>query len=151
MGAEISFLPPTKCLKGAKMKYIYPIVITETSDPSGINYLVNLKDFDYMSQGETLAEAIEMGQDLLANVAIMYEDDNREFPEPSDVKTLQLDNPDATVTLVLADSTEYRKAYNTDSVKKTLSIPTWLNSMSEKANINFSQTLQEALKNKLAL
>ena len=133
------------------MKYIYPIVITETSDPSGINYLVNLKDFDYMSQGETLAEAIEMGQDLLANVAIMYEDDNREFPEPSDVKTLQLDNPDATVTLVLADSTEYRKAYNTDSVKKTLSIPTWLNSMSEKANINFSQTLQEALKNKLAL
>jgi hypothetical protein len=43
----------------------------------------------------------------------------------------------------------YRKKYNNRAVKKTLSIPEWLNEAASKAGINFSQTLQDALKEKL--
>ena len=43
------------------------------------------------------------------------------------------------------------KKHNNKSIKKTLTIPVWLNTISEKNNINFSQVLQEALKEKLGI
>ena len=46
---------------------------------------------------------------------------------------------------------EYRKRYNNKAVKKTLTIPMWLNYLSEKNNLNFSQILQEALKERLGI
>ncbi len=57
----------------------------------------------------------------------------------------------AIVTLILADTVAYRKKISNMSVKKTLSIPQWLNTAAEAANVNFSQTLQEALTAKLGL
>lgn len=38
-----------------------------------------------------------------------------------------------------------QKKYEAKSVKKTLSIPAWLNTVAEKENVNFSQILQKAL------
>lgn len=46
---------------------------------------------------------------------------------------------------------EYRKKHNNKSIKKTLTIPAWLNTIAEKENVNFSQVLQEALKEKLGI
>ena len=46
---------------------------------------------------------------------------------------------------------ENRKKFNNKSIKKTLTIPAWLNYLSEKNNINFSQVLQEALKERLGI
>ncbi|MDA8335964.1 MAG: hypothetical protein M0Z41_13440 [Peptococcaceae bacterium] len=53
------------------------------------------------------------------------------------------------VSLIDADTTEYRRENDNRAVKKTLSIPSWLNAKAEKAGINFSQVLQEALKQRL--
>ena len=53
------------------------------------------------------------------------------------------------VSLVSCDTIAYRKFFDNKAVKKTLSIPSWLNDMAERADINFSGTLQEALKAKL--
>ena len=53
------------------------------------------------------------------------------------------------VTLIACDTIEYRKFYDTKSIKKTLTIPNWLNTLSEREGINFSQVLQEALMSKL--
>ena len=131
------------------MKYTYPIIIKHEPSENGVDYFVELPDFDYMTQGETISEAITMGQDLLANALIIFEDQGKELPTPSDIKELQKQNPDDIISLVVADSVEYRKTYNSDSIKKTLTLPTWLNTLSEQKNINFSQTLQEALKEKL--
>jgi hypothetical protein len=55
------------------------------------------------------------------------------------------------ISFVSIDMNEYRKKYNSKSVKKTLSIPAWLDNLSEKNNLNFSQILQEALKDKLGI
>ena len=53
------------------------------------------------------------------------------------------------VSLVACDTLEYRKFYDNRAIKKTLTIPAWLNPMSERAGLNFSAVLQEALKKKL--
>ena len=55
------------------------------------------------------------------------------------------------ISFVSIDMEDYRKKFNNKSIKKTLTIPEWLNYLSEKNNINFSQVLQEALKEKLGI
>jgi hypothetical protein len=50
------------------------------------------------------------------------------------------------LTLIAADTDEYRQANDTRAIKKTLSIPSWLNHQAEKANAPFSQILQQGLK-----
>lgn len=133
------------------MKYIYPIVITKTEQEFSPAFVVCLPDFDAMTQGETLADAIEMGEDLLSILAVQYEDQERSLPESDSVAELMKRNPDSIVTLVVADTDKYRKQYDSRPTKKTLSIPAWLNTKAEEEGINFSQTLQEALKEKLAI
>ncbi len=131
------------------MKYVYPIIITFEEDETDIDYLVSLPDFESMTQARTVPEAIEMGQDLLASLAVAFEDNKKQFPEASSMSDLIEQNKNSMVTLVVADSMKYRKMTESRAVKKTLTIPSWLNSKAEDAGINFSQTLQEALKEKL--
>ncbi|MBP5451445.1 MAG: hypothetical protein J6Y16_04325 [Treponema sp.] len=79
-------------------------------------------------------------------IASCYEDEGKEPPKPSrieDVKT------DGIVSLVVADTDQWRKLVDNKAVKKTLSIPSWLNRKAENAAINFSQVHQEALCEKL--
>jgi hypothetical protein len=49
------------------------------------------------------------------------------------------------------DTTEYRAAIENKAIKKTLTIPSWLNHAAEKQHLNFSQILQEALKERLQI
>ena len=51
--------------------------------------------------------------------------------------------------LVAVDVADYAKRHFEKSVKKTLTIPQWMNEAAEKQGINFSQVLQEALAAKL--
>lgn len=74
------------------------------------------------------------------------EDNQENIPAPS--KKLTADHPKF-VSLVVADTEEYRRENDNRAVKKTLSIPSWLNAKAEKAGVNFSQILQDALKNHL--
>jgi antitoxin HicB len=133
------------------MKYTYPIVITHEPDAStkAPQYIVRIPDFDALTQGESITDAIEMGQDLLSILVVQYEDEKRELPEVSSFTDLSEQFSGSVVSLVIADSDHYRQMYQSKPVKKTLTIPSWLNSRAEEAGINFSQTLQDALKAKL--
>jgi len=71
------------------------------------------------------------------------ENNNEAIPKASETLPLE---PGETLTLIAADTDEYRKANDTRAVKKTLSIPLWLNYQAEKANAPFSQILQQGLK-----
>ena len=77
-----------------------------------------------------------------------YEDENKEVPKPSKIEDIKTDG---IVSLVVADTDEWRKLVDNKAVKKTLTIPSWLNTKAEKAAINFSQTLQDALCSKLGV
>lgn len=63
----------------------------------------------------------------------------------------KVDPEDGTLIIVEFDMAEYRRRNSSRAVKKTLSIPEWLNEAAIRENINFSQVLQEALTAKLGL
>jgi hypothetical protein len=78
------------------------------------------------------------------------EEDKMETPAASDMKEIKSE-PDDIITLISVDTETYRRYYENKLVKKTLKIPSWLNERAETANINFSKTLQRALKEELQL
>ncbi len=103
------------------------------------------------SEGDTLEGAYIMASDALGLMYATYKEDlHKVFPLPCDPAEIQLEANQALVMVAL-DSLEYRRKYESKAVKKTLTIPSWLNDMASSANINFSQVLQEALKQQLHL
>ncbi len=125
------------------MKEAYPIIIAEESD----GYYVSIPDFDIATQGSSIADSIAMARDAIGLMGIDMEDDGKELPLPG--TAIVTPNKNDTVTLVDVDFTEYRKLVDNRSVKKNCTIPYWLNVEAEKAGINFSKVLQEALQSAL--
>ena len=95
-----------------------------------------------------MADALEMAEDVLCLTLYGMEKDKKAIPMPSNSKEIETDKS-SIVSLVRCDTEFYRRFYENKSVKKTLAIPMWLNERAERANINFSGTLQEALKERL--
>ena len=89
---------------------------------------------------------MEMAEDVLALTLYEYEKNQRVIPEPTPIKQIITDEKEI-VSLVMGDTLEYRKRYNNRAVKKTLTIPEWLNEEASALGVNFSQVLQEALMN----
>ncbi len=129
-------------------KYAFPAIFT--AEDEGY-YYVKFPDIkNCFTDGDTLPEAIEMAEDALALMLCNMEDKGIEIPTPSNIKTISTADNE-TVSLVFCNTTEYRRANDNRAVKKTLTIPAWLNTQAERAGINFSQTLQSALKEQLNL
>ena len=124
-------------------------------------YSVIFPDLNYLATcGDTLEEALAMAVDCLAGYLYWLRQDAEtaspatplDKVNPSDIaKELSLESTEAFVNMITVDVTEYAKTHFEKSVKKTLSIPAWLNTAALEQNINFSQVLQEALKAKLHL
>lgn len=127
-------------------KYVYPAVF-EPEEEGG--YSINFPDLEgCFTCGEDLNDGIAMAEDALALVLYGYESDNKAIPKPSKHNDIQL-KEGAFVNYIACDTLEYRKRYNSRAVKKTLSIPEWLNDAAVSAGVNFSQVLQEALLQKI--
>ena len=128
-------------------KYVYPAIIEHAKD----GYNVSFPDLSgCYTCGEDLADAIAMAEDVLALWLFDLEERNEEVAKPSDPKNIACGKNEV-VTLICCDTLEYQKMYHTAAVKKTLSVPGWLNYAAEKANINFSQVLQDALRTTLGV
>ena len=114
-------------------KYVYPAIFT--SEPDG-GYSVYFPDLEgCYTCGDTLADALFMAED---------EKDQRPIPQPSKMSDIKV-TADSFLSMVACDTLEYRKRFNNKAVKKTLTIPEWLNEAAVAMNINFSQVLQDAL------
>ena len=133
-------------------RVVYPVVLREDKGEK-IPYYVYIPDFDGSTQGTDLADALYMAEDFIALSCVDMEDDGETFPEPTLLEDVvaEVDGVAGIKTLVAADLKAYRAMLDNRAVKKTLSIPSWLNVAAEKAHINFSAVLQEALKAKLGL
>lgn len=124
-------------------------------------YSVIFPDLNYLSTcGSTLDEALAMSVDCLAGYLYRLEKDGEAAPVPSPIEQidpgkvaaeLDFESSQAFVNLIATDAAEYTKNHFEKSVKKTLSIPAWLNTAALEQHINFSQVLQEALKARLNL
>lgn len=137
------------------MLSIYPACFFK--EPEG--YSVVFPDLEGTATcGETFEEAMNMAVDCLAGYIYTLKLDGETIPEPSDIKSvnaadiaagLDAKPNELFVCPVSVDVDEYAKNHFEKSVKKTLTIPAWLNTAALEMNINFSQVLQEALKQKI--
>src|SRR5690554_3829276 len=121
------------------MKEAYPVIIAEEKD----GYYVSIPDFDIATQGTNVTDSIEMARDAIGVTGIDLEDDGKPLPKPYSAN-IKANNKDI-ITLVDVDFVEYRKRVDNRSVKKNCTIPYWLNVEAEKAGVNFSKVLQDAL------
>jgi predicted RNase H-like HicB family nuclease len=127
------------------LKYVYPAILYPDDGKIG----VTVPDLPGChTYGNDKAEALFMAKDAI-EIWLWYAESNA-VPIPSASETLSLE-PGETLTLIAADTDEYRKANDTRAVKKTLSVPSWLNYRAEKANAPFSQILQQGLKEYLRI
>lgn len=108
--------------------------------------------------GDDMTEALEMAKDVIEMMLVSFEDDNEEIPKPSKISEIikrieenKIEDigEDYEVSYVAINTDEWRKNNSEKSVRKNVTIPEWLNVKAEKANINFSQVLQNALKAEL--
>lgn len=95
-------------------------------------------------------EALFMAKDALGLYIVCAEEDGEELPNPTTLNELNLEK-NQKLTLVEVNMPLFRETVQNSSVKKTLTIPKWLNDIAEKNKVNFSQVLQTALKNVLNL
>lgn len=128
-----------------RRKAAYPIILKPDKD----GYYVEIPDFDVGTQGETIAEAMEMARDAIGLMGIDMEDDGKTLPAPnSRPQNTELGD---IVTLVDVDFAEYRKRVDNRSVKKNCTIPYWMSVEADKAGINYSRVLQDAISNLLGI
>lgn len=129
-------------------KYAYPAIFTPEEDGT---YSIDFPDLEgCYTCGDSIEDGLEMAEDALALVLYGYEKDGREIPAPSAPSALTLSGNEF-VNYVACDTMAYRKMYNNKAVKKTLTIPEWLNEAASAMGLNFSQVLQEALLQKMQI
>mgnify|MGYP000237925682 CR=1 FL=1 len=128
------------------MKQVYPIVLT----PETVGgYSVLVPDLQIGTQGETVPECIDMARDAIGLWGICEQDSGREIPVPA---TLTPDHGDnELVTLVDVDFAAYRRAHDMRTVRRNVTLPSYLNELGEKAGLNFSQVLQDGLRQRLGV
>lgn len=131
------------------MNYIYPAIFYPESDG---RYSVIFPDLnDLATYGDTLADAFSMAQEACGQYLFTSLRDGEKLPDPSSIDSVVADEDAALVNLVCVNLDEYARAYDDKVVKKTLSIPAWLNTACEKYGLNYSKILKDALIAKLQM
>ncbi|MEJ8546617.1 type II toxin-antitoxin system HicB family antitoxin [Brevibacillus borstelensis] len=133
-------------------KYIYPAVF-DPNENGG--YTVTFPDLPgCVTEGDNLDDALLMAAEAMALHLYGMERDGDPIPAASKVGDHLIPDdaePSAFVTLIQARTEPIRDELQNRAVKKTLTIPQWLNEEAEEAGINFSQLLQYAIKEKLGI
>ena len=124
------------------MNYVYPAIFYEEEGKISVIFpdLGNLATF-----GDNIADAMRMAVDVCGQYLFTA------LRDGAILKDLEMEfsADNAFVNMVLVDMTEYARQHSDKAVKKTLSIPMWLNTLCEEKSINFSKVLQEALLSKI--
>lgn len=132
------------------MKQVYPTFIAR----EGNDFLVYVPDMDIHTEGKDFANAIEMARDAIGITGITYEDHGETMPMPSTGEEANkkakansdiFDYSKGILTYVDVDFSEYRRKLDNKTVRRNVALPNWLNYEAEKAGINVSRVLQEAL------
>jgi len=129
-----------------KTEFVYPAIFEEEVEGG---YVVEIPDLPgCVTGGNTLEEAFSMARDAIGIYLSVLEDEKKAAPVASDPAKFYAEGK-GFVALVDVDMLSYKQRHNKRAVKKTLSIPQWLNTMAEREGINFSNVLQKALRERL--
>ena len=125
------------------MNYIYPAIFYP--EDNGF-YSVVFPDLNELATyGDSLADAFAMAQEACGQYLFTSLRDGNALPTPTPIDKIEKDEDAALVNLICVNLDNYARAYNDKSVKKTLSIPAWLNTVCENHGINYSKVLKDAL------
>lgn len=120
-------------------KRAYPIILKKADN----GYYVEIPDFDVGTQGDSIADAMEMARDAIGLMGIDMQDDKKEIPQPYSAQVLA--EKDDIVTLVDIDFAKYRKKADNRAVRKNCTIPYWMSVEADKQGVNYSRLLQDAI------
>ena len=142
------------------MKVTYPVIFTEVDT----NILIEVPDLGIMTEanaeGETkgkMADAIMMARDAIGIFCIEKEDKDEVIAEATMISNIDIskgifyEEGKSIVSLVDVDLVSYRRMLDSKMVRRNVTLPNWLNREAEKAKINVSKVLQEALMAKLGV
>jgi predicted RNase H-like HicB family nuclease len=116
-------------LEAIRMRNVYPVYFTKTEK----NILVEVPDFDILTEGRDMNEAIDMARDAIELKCISMEDDKEDIPDPSRITELDIssgtfaEEGETIVSFVDVDSAEYRRKIDTRTVRRNVALPSWLN------------------------
>ena len=127
------------------MKEVYPILIS----PAEGGFVVYIPDFNINTEGDTLTDALEMAKDAIGIIGIEMEDRKQALPTPSEVKAVIKETENDIVSLVAVDFSEYRRQNDMRTVRRNVTLPSWLDFEAKKSGLNVSAVLQMALKQEL--
>lgn len=136
------------------MRKVYPVIFTPLNDEKD-TVLIEVPDWKILTEGYGVADAVYMARDAIGLKGIGYEDDGREIPEGGALNSIDVskgtfaEDGDSYVSLVDIDFVEYRRKVDNKTVRRNVTLPNWLNQEAEKAHLNVSRVLQEALMVKL--
>lgn len=131
------------------MKLVYPVIISK--EKSDNYYDVYIPDLEINTEGETIADAIEMARDAIGLKCLTLDEDyNKPFPDASELSKIKCEDNEF-ITLVDVDYSEYKKQYSMKVVRRNVTLPSWINYEAEKSGVNVSAILANALKQELHL
>lgn len=136
------------------MKNVYPVIFTPLHDEKD-TVLIEVPDMKILTEGYGMVDAVYMARDAIGLQGISYEDEGKEIPTPTDLRAVDIskgtfaDEGNGYVSLVDIDFIEYRRRIDHKTVRRNVTLPNWLNQEAEKAHLNVSGVLQEALMAKL--
>lgn len=126
-------------------KLFYPAIFHKAEEGG---FWISFPDIpECLTEGDNMQQAYEMAVEALGLALVNRKEEKEEIPVPSEIDRIQ--GEDGTLVIVEFDMQEYLRKHNSKAVKKTLSIPEWLNEEATAMGVNFSQVLQEALMSKL--
>lgn len=128
-------------------RYVYPAVFTyEESQEIAVVF----PDLDAATSGENDGDALFSARELLGCVMAGLEEDGEEIPAPTSLAKVTCEANER-VVLIDVYMPSIRMAHVNRSVNRTVTLPAWLNAAAQEKNINFSQVLQDGLKQRLGV
>lgn len=126
------------------MRYAYPIIISKNENDEFISFI---PDFNVGTQGNDFADIIRMSRDVIGAMGIDMLDAGEELPQPFTVDYAV--EAGEVSSLVDIDFDEYRYTLDMRPVRRNVTLPSWLNAAADRAGLNVSALLQNALKSEL--
>ena len=128
-----------------KERYFYPAFFTYENDGQ---ITIFFPDLDAVTCAETEDDALIAARELLGITMLGIEEDGDDIPKSSTIKDMHVDKNEAAI-LVDVFMPAIRLASKNRSVNRTVTLPAWLNAKGMELGFNFSQLLQEALKERI--
>ena len=132
------------------MRLAYPIILSPFEDGSG-GYTVEVPDLPgCVTEGRDLADALLMAEDAASGWVLTQLEEGRPAPKASKLSGIRTKSSDQLASMIALDMDSYAAKYGSKAVRKNVTIPAWLDTWAESADINYSSALRDALETKYA-